>query len=707
MTRILRRSTSHQLHALLLLLLTTGLSLWSLGAQATDWPQEITAPEGTIVIYQPQPESLNGNVLTGRAAMSFESAGNKKTPVFGAFWFSAKIDTDTDNDSATIRDVRVTKVRWPDVTDAKAERFTKIVEGAIPTAGYEISMARLSASLASAIREQKSLADLKNDPPKIIFSEQLAVLLIYDGAPRFFPVENSDYERVLNTPYAVARNTKTKLVYLSSGTWWYVAQDPLGPWKPLMVPPEDLVKMLPAADKHTQAQTRMPAIVVATEPTELIVSDGKPEWTSLTGGQLLYVKNTETPWLREVASGDMYVLLSGRWFRASGADGPWTFVRPDRLPASFKDIPPDSDIGGVRVSVAGTDEADNAVLDAQIPQTAAIKRKEARLEVKYDGEPRFEKISGTSVSYAINTATQVLEIDGRYYAVDNGVWFTSAKALGPWLVADKIPEEEIQKIPPSAPVYNVTYVHIYETTPEVVYVGYTPGYLWSYPYYGVPVYGTGWYYPPYWGTIYYPRPPTWGMHVGYNPWTGWNMGLSWSNGFVTVGIGWSGGYGHYPPSHCCGGFYGGGYHPQPVRINTGDINIGNSVGGGNRNQVNPNIKNNGKNNIQNNPGKNNIYNRAENKTRVADRSGAQAGTKQARAASGRENNVYADRNGNIAQRSGDQWQTRDQGSWKPDQTRQTAQDRNDMNSAYKSRQSGASREMSRPAAPRSGGGRRR
>ena len=38
-------------------------------------------------------------------------------------------------------------------------------------------------------------------------------------------------------------------------------------------------------------------------------------------------------------------------------------------------------------------------------------------------------------------------------------------------------------------MYNTTHVHIYEATPEVVYVGYTPGYLWSFPYYGVPVYG--------------------------------------------------------------------------------------------------------------------------------------------------------------------------------------------------------------------------
>lgn len=708
MTRTIHRNVLSIFHKRLLCGLAVWAALWSLNVQAADWPQEITVTEGTIVIYQPQPEGLDGNVLSARAAMSLEQV-NKKEAVFGAFWFTAKLDTDTDNDVATLRDVRVTRVRWPDVTDAQADRFTKIVEAAVPTAGYEISMTRLSASLDIAAQEQKSLAELKNDPPKMVFSEQLAVLLLYDGEPHFSPVENSNYERVLNTPYAVARHTKTGLLYLSSGNWFYEATDPLGPWHVIKALPTDLAALLPTIDKDKAADkkstTVAPAVVVATEPTELIVSNGKPDWVSLTGGELLYVKNTETPWLRELSSNDMYVLLSGRWFRAQNTSGPWIFVRPDMLPASFKNIPPTSDIGGLRVSVAGTDEANDAILDAQIPQTAAIKRKDATLTVKYDGVPIFKEISGTAVSYAINTAAQVLEIDDRYYAVDNGVWFVADEALGPWHVADKIPEDEIQKIPPSSPMYNVTYVHIYESTPEIIYVGYTSGYMWSFPYYGVPYYGTGWYYPPYWGAIYYPRPYTWGLHVAYSPWAGWHYGLSWSNGFITIGIGWRGGYGHYHPGYCCGGFYGGGYHPRPVP-HRGDINIGNSVGG-NRPQVNPLMQN-------------NIYNRSENRARVADRSVSHMPTKYAHTASGRENNVYVDREGNIAQRNGDQWQTRAQGSWQPDQTRSATQgataaqqrpqpnyDRSDMNRAHQSRQSATSRERSRPAPRGSGGGRRR
>lgn len=717
--------------ALLFLLATL---LFALPASAAlEWPQEIAAEGGTIVVYQPQPERLSGNVLSGRAAIALEFDGRE--PVFGAMWFSATIDTDHDADIALVRDLKVERVAWPDSKDAAEQRFTAIVEAAVPESGFEISMERLSASLATAEVEQRSLEQLNNDPPQILFREELAVLLLFDGEPRFVDIENSPYERALNTPFAVARDKKSKMNYLSSGTFWYEAKDPLGPWAPSRNPPADLVQNMPQADSDEPAPASPPAIVVATAPTELVVTTGEPGWISLTGGELLYVKNTETPWLRELATGNMYLLLSGRWYRSKAQEGPWTFVRADELPPSFADIPPASDIGGLRTSVAGTEEAEEAMRDAAIPQTAAIKRSEASLTVEYDGQPEFEKIDGTAVSYAVNTGAQVLEIGGRYYAVDDGVWFTSSAATGPWVVADEIPDEEIQQIPPSAPVYNTTYVQVYESTPEVVYVGYRPGYLWSFPYYGVPVYGTGWYYPPYWGRWYYPRPPTWGFHVGYNPWTGWNFGVSWSNGFFNFGMSWGGGYGGaYRPWGCCGGWYGGGYR-GPTVINTGDINIGNNINVGNRNTIG--------NRMDATIGdrRQNVYNRPENRARNADRATVSRDLKQARPSTGRANNVYADRSGQVARVDGDQWQSRQDGQWKntgspverPSQrpetrpatrpatptqrpatqpstrpstrpstpsTRQSLNTR-DLDRSYQARQRGHSREMARPM-PRGG-----
>ncbi|WOT04940.1 carbohydrate-binding family V/XII [Shewanella youngdeokensis] len=635
------------------------LIISSTQANAIEWPQEVTANEGTIVVYQPQPESLSGNLLQGRAAMSLELI-DRDDPIFGAVWFSARIDTDTDY--ATVRNVSITQVRWPDSTDTNEQRFTEVIETALANSSFTISMERLSASLSNAEKEKQSLQNLKHDAPNIIFRQQLSVLLSFDGPPQFRDIEDSPYERALNTPFAVARNKQTQKLYLSNGTFWYTADNPMGPWQVTDYPPADLVSMVPVSDDEQSSTALAPAVIAVNTATELVATDGKPRWKSLTEGKLLYVSNTETAWIREVSTGDMYLLLSGRWFQATKQAGPWTFVRADKLPASFSDIPPESDIGGLRVSVAGTAEADQAMLDAQIPQTAAINRSEAKLTVEYDGEPQFEAVTGTKVAYAVNTGTQVLKINNQYYAVDNGVWFTASHAKGPWVVADNVPTEELAQIPPSSPVYNTTYVEIYDSTPEVVYVGYTPGYMWSYPYYGVPVYGTGYYYPPYWGRYYYPRPPTWGLHVGYNPWTGWNVGVTWSNGFFKVGVGWNAGWPkHYHPVKCCGGFYGGGYR-RPVVINTGNINIGNSISIGNRTNISKKVTRN--NNLAGKRvGKNNLYQRTENRVRNADPAKINKRLKPAVHNKNRSNNVFADKNGNVARNIEGKWQSRDKGSW--------------------------------------------
>ena len=191
----------------------------AMAQDALEWPQEVVAPEGTIVVYQPQPESLEGNVLKGRAAVSLELK-DREEPVFGAMWFSAKIDTDREQGIALVRDVKVTKVGWPDSKDASEQRFTQLVESAIPETGFEISLERLSASLATAEVERKSLEDLKSEPPDVRFSETVAVLLLYDGEPFFSKVEGSSYERALNTPFLVVRDTKSGRHYLGSGAFF-------------------------------------------------------------------------------------------------------------------------------------------------------------------------------------------------------------------------------------------------------------------------------------------------------------------------------------------------------------------------------------------------------------------------------------------------------------------------------------------------------
>ncbi len=179
-------------------------------------------------------------------------------------------------------------------------------------------------------------------------------------------------------------------------------------------------------------------------------------------------------------------------------------------------------------SVSGTVQAQEAVLRAQIPQTATLKKNEAKLTVVYSGPPEFRPIPGTTMQYAVNTTYQVLKVGDAYYACYQGAWFVATSPTGPWRLAESVPPA-IHAIPASSPMYNVTYVQTYATTPSTVTYGYTSGYLMGFISAGLLVYGTGYYYPPVVlhgpVPVYYPYPYTYAGSVWYNPATG-----AWAHG---------------------------------------------------------------------------------------------------------------------------------------------------------------------------------
>ena len=79
--------------------------------------------------------------------------------------------------------------------------------------------------------------------------------------------------------------------------------------------------------------------------------------------------------------------------------------------------------------------------------------------------------------YVVNSPTPIIMVSQyAWYAVHNGVWFTASAVQGPWVVATSVPPV-IYAIPPSSPLSYVTYVQIYDVTPQSVVVGYTPGYM--------------------------------------------------------------------------------------------------------------------------------------------------------------------------------------------------------------------------------------
>src|SRR5262245_31078729 len=227
---MLRRSDPRgaMILALLLALATPLLPARDARADAPGWPRQFDSSSGTFIIYQPQPETLTGDMLTGRAAFSVQH-GDDAQPTFGVLWFAEQIQIDRDSSSVTARNFDVTKVRLPGITAADASRYESLVETEAAHWDLSGSLQELQAGLASAEKERASVADLDTLPPRILFVQERALLVSYDGAPVMEPITGSGLERVSNTPFAVLRDTASGVFYLSGANLWYSAKDPLGP----------------------------------------------------------------------------------------------------------------------------------------------------------------------------------------------------------------------------------------------------------------------------------------------------------------------------------------------------------------------------------------------------------------------------------------------------------------------------------------------
>ena len=507
--------------------------------------------------------------MSGRMAIA---VGPKTgSPTYGVAHFSARSAVDKTVGTVTLGSITISKVDVPTAPD-QAARLQSALQQQIPATGITTALDHLPTSYAVSQQIAKEqTVPVRNDPPRIVFGAQPTVLVPVDGDPVVGALQNAPgFQRVINTR-ALFLQDQAGTMYINAAGFWYENRAVAGPWLVLASPPAVLLSaaqaasavaapdpLLPADGKPAQSA---PALLVATQPTELVLTNGQPQIAPVDGTSLLTMTNADHAVFIVAATNDYYVLISGRWFKASNMNGPWAYVPGNALPPDFARISVHDPKANVLVSVPGTPQAKEAAIAATVPQTATVSRSKGSLNVSYAGAPKFEPIQGTSLTYAVNTPTPVIEAgQERYYAVSEGVWFVANNPLGPWRVADAVPEA-IYTIPPTSPLHYVTYVRVYSSTPDEVVVGYTPGYMGlAVDPAGVVVYGTGYYYPPYVGGDYwYGYPATYGYGAGF--------ALSAAEGFAfgfAAGRAWGAASPYWGPFW---GYRGGYVNWQHVNIN--------------------------------------------------------------------------------------------------------------------------------------------
>jgi hypothetical protein len=228
--------------------------------------------------------------------------------------------------------------------------------GALPV----VALCALTSAPVAAERRQ---ADVRAATPgaKILFAEKPAILIIIDGEPAYQPLKGTDLQRLTNAKPFIVRDS-AGVHYLKVFDGWMEAYGLYGMWSVAGVPPRGAELALrriaaaktvdlldgapmgkPSGRRHLDDDTA-PEIFISTTPAELIVMDGPPRFATVEGTSLEYVENTTANVFREPTDDELYVLISGRWFRAWTTDGPWEGVAPSDLPSDILAIPDSSTV---------------------------------------------------------------------------------------------------------------------------------------------------------------------------------------------------------------------------------------------------------------------------------------------------------------------------------------------------------------------------
>ncbi|HSZ32532.1 MAG TPA: hypothetical protein VK772_04435, partial [Puia sp.] len=455
-------------------------------AQDPGWPRQLKNNGSVMVVYPPQVENWQDyQSINFRMAFSLTPAQQTKQ-IVGVLYVNATTVNNTNTHMVTLSNMNIVSVHFPGLDDATSASMEQIVRATVDVSKtVTVSMERIVACTPKP--QTTPTVNVQNDPPIIFVSTKPAIILQLEGTAVLADATPGGIKYVVNANWPVFFDPATSNYYLFDDTEWQTATQLSGPWSFTSALPLSLINLSTnqnwssslknAIPAQSWSDPNMPQIFYAATPAEIILFKGQPVMAPIVGTGLTYATNTNNGIFYSSATSLYYYLAAGRWFSASGLNGPWTFATAD-LPADFANIPRNSPAAGVLSSVPGTQEAADAVMIAQIPTKTTMSISSAPpVTITYSGDPVYVTIDGTPLSYVENTNDKVIMVaSNQFYACVGGFWYNASSPQGPWVLASSVPQV-IYTIPPSSPVYNVTYVTQTVVVSGTVQSSYTAGYM--------------------------------------------------------------------------------------------------------------------------------------------------------------------------------------------------------------------------------------
>ena len=290
----------------------------------------------------------------------------------------ATMEVDRETRMAYLEEVKIPNLKFPSIEDQEnIEMLRDFLELSMSKWDLDYSVDEIISSIELSENEQKKYDNFQHTPPEIIVSYEPAMVVIIDGDPKLKDLEGTNYQSVINTPFFILYNKKSMTYYLVGDEKWYQSPSMGDDWTHEETPPKDALEIFEKVKADTEESGEeaedsgvIPKILVRTKPSEILVFDGEPAYAPIQETNLLFATNTTSHVFIDINSQETFIVLSGRWYKASSLNGPWNYIESAALPEDFGEIPVGSDKDAVLAHVAGTDAAREAVLDAQVPQTA-------------------------------------------------------------------------------------------------------------------------------------------------------------------------------------------------------------------------------------------------------------------------------------------------------------------------------------------------
>lgn len=547
------------------------------------WPQTIELEGKSCQVFEPVVVGIQGSVAQLVTQVTMPGSGGGMVTgkaTLSAAMYPADVPGEVEFNGFRVQSLTAGGASAPDADVAALGRL-------LGGLSFTLDRASVAEHLQIQNARSSSTPGLGTAAPNIVVTDVPTLLVQLTGEPVLVLIGSGNWNVVRNTPFVMLQ-APDRSFWVRVGGQWLTSPKLRGDYLPAgSTPPADVIAALgtappPPIDAATNppsvtppaAPATPPALCVRTVPTVLVSTNGAAK-TAVVAPGVTAIANTSATVLSPDDGMTWFLYASGRWFRTGDLmNGSWNYVAPFDVPKSFAGLPSKKRWDGVRASVPGTPEANEATLAAREVRTVTINRNGPQCSVRFlDNRMAWQKVGTSTVSYCTNATQPVLTVgDGRMYCCDSGVWFVSPIAQPQWSVCDKVPAA-IYQIPPSCPAYPATYVEVYAATADSVTFGATAGYYGTYLNDGTPVYGTGIGMTGYGaGSSYVAYPQTYGSDAAYdsqsgtfmppddpnddgayygavdvNPmwmndwgWTGWGWCPGWNNAWAA---GWGNWYG--------------------------------------------------------------------------------------------------------------------------------------------------------------------